>query len=146
MKYLLASLAIALTPSFVLADAVRFQAKDGWDLEQTMQALLAGVDCAGGQVVERIDYSSTIETGKAEILVFSPGIETIALKVDPAASLYLPLKVLAHEGADGKVWVSYDDPGAENELFKNVDPETDTELFRHLNNTFKKLERYAQGG
>lgn len=146
MKSLLASLTIALAPSFVLADAVRFQAKDGWDLEQTMQALLAGVDCAGGQVVERIDYTSVVETGKAEILVFSPAIETTALNIDPAASLYLPLKVLAHEDADGKVWVSYDDPSAENELFINVDPETDTELFRHLNNTFKKLELYAQGG
>lgn len=146
MKSLLVSLAIALAPSFALADAIRFQAKDGWNLEQTMQALLAGVDCAGGQVVERIDYTSAVETGKAEVLVFSPNIETTALKSDPIASLYLPLRVLAHEDTDGKVWISYDNPGAANELFKNVDPETDTEFFRHLNNTFKKLETYAQGG
>jgi uncharacterized protein (DUF302 family) len=67
-------------------------------------------------VFARIDFSG--DAGRAgltmqpeQLLIFgNPKAGTPLMLAEPAAGLDLPLKALAWEGADGKVWLAYNDP------------------------------------
>jgi uncharacterized protein (DUF302 family) len=67
-------------------------------------------------VFARIDFSG--DAGRAglsmpaqQMLIFgNPKAGTPLMLAEPAAGLDLPLKVLAWEAPDGKVWAAYNDP------------------------------------
>jgi uncharacterized protein (DUF302 family) len=64
-----------------------------------------------------------------QLLLFgSPQAGTPLMAAEPTIALDLPLKVLAWEAADSKVWLSYNDPyylqqrfSISDELVKNID-------------------------
>jgi uncharacterized protein (DUF302 family) len=61
------------------------------------------------------------------LLFGNPEAGTPLMVAQPTIALDLPLKILAWEAADGKVWLSYNDPdylkqrfSLSNELVKNI--------------------------
>ena len=84
----------------------------------TMDALVAAVTGAGATVFARVDHaggaaSVGMELADAELLIFgNPKLGTPAMQDNVLAGLYLPLKVLVYEGADGRTWLAYEDPDA----------------------------------
>ena len=78
-----------------------------------LEALLRG---RGILVFARIDFSGDaaragLHMRPEQMLIFgNPKAGTPLMLAAPAAGLDLPLKVLAWEAPDGKVWVAYNDP------------------------------------
>lgn len=69
-----------------------------------------------------------MEMKPSQLLIFgSPKAGTPLMIASPTAAIDLPLKALAWEDADGKVWLSYNRPeylkeryGLPDELMKNI--------------------------
>ena len=82
----------------------------------TIDRLEAMLKQRGVLVFARIDFSG--DAGRAglsmppeQMLIFgNPKAGTPLMLAVPGAGLDLPIKVLAWEDADGKVWVGYNDP------------------------------------
>ena len=63
-----------------------------------------------------------------QLIIFgSPKVGTPLMVASPALAIDLPIKALAWEDADGKVWLSYNSPdylqrrhGIPDELLKNI--------------------------
>jgi len=91
--------------------------KSGADVNSTTDALEAAVTGAGATVFARVDHaggaeSAGMDLAPSQLLVFgNPKLGTPAMQDDALAGLYLPLKVLVYEDADGQVWLAYEDPG-----------------------------------
>ena len=83
---------------------------------ETMDKLVAAVEAAGATVFARVDHgagaaSVDMELPEAELLIFgNPALGTPAMQDDMRAGLALPLRVLVHEGADGRAVVSWEPP------------------------------------
>ena len=90
--------------------------KANGDVASTMDALEAAVKGAGARVFARIDHAggaekAGLELAPSQVLIFgNPKLGTPAMQADPLAGLFLPMKVLVYEDADGQVWVTYEDP------------------------------------
>src|SRR6056297_833142 len=55
----------------------------------------------------------TLQAARAQLLIFgNPMLGTPAMQDDALAGVFLPLRVLVHEDAQGRVWLAYEDPGA----------------------------------
>lgn len=82
----------------------------------TLDRLEARLKQHGVLVFARIDFSG--DAGRAgltmrpeQMLIFgNPKAGTPLMLAAPAAGIDLPVKVLAWEAADGKVWAAYNDP------------------------------------
>ncbi|MFS4582599.1 DUF302 domain-containing protein [Phaeobacter sp. C3_T13_0] len=109
---------------------------------ETMDALQAAVERAGATVFARIDHAAgaqkvDLELGDAELLIFgNPKLGTPAMQADPRAGLYLPLKVLAYEDADGQVWLTYEDPA---EMLGGLDIPADAAVIAKMQGAIGKL-------
>lgn len=85
-------------------------------VSDTIDRLAALLQRRGILVFARIDFSG--DAGRAglqmraeQMLIFgNPKAGTPLMLAAPAAGLDLPLKLLAWEAADGKVWAAYNDP------------------------------------
>ena len=117
MKQLMAGVALALMAHGAQAsddDIIRVVAKG--DVTSTMDALQAAVEGAGATVFARVDHGAGaqeagMELAPSQLLIFgNPKLGTPAMQDDPLAGLFLPLKVLVYQGADGRVWLAYEDP------------------------------------
>jgi uncharacterized protein (DUF302 family) len=77
-----------------------------------LEALLRG---KGITVFERVDHSGEAEKvgmkmPPTQLLIFgNPKAGTPVMLAAPVAAIDLPLKALAWQSADGKVWLSYND-------------------------------------
>lgn len=129
MKSLLASAAVAILAAPVLAqtgDIVKVPASDS--VEITADRLEAAIGNAGATVAARVDHSAAatgagLELDEAQLLIFgNPMIGTPAMQDNSLAGLYLPLRVLVYEDADGQVWLAYEDPAAMLGSFAGVAP------------------------
>ena len=82
----------------------------------TVDALTTAMEGAGLNIFARVNHGAGAKSvgediGASELLIFgSPKVGTPAIKDDPLAGLYLPLKVLVYEDTGGTVWVAYEDP------------------------------------
>jgi len=128
MKQLLAGLALAVMAQGAQAsedDIMRVAAKS--DVASTMDALQAAVEGAGATVFARVDHaegaqSAGMDLAPAQLLIFgNPELGTPAMQGNPLAGLYLPLKVLVYEAADGRVWLAYEDPEETLDDLRGVD-------------------------
>ncbi|TCL10034.1 uncharacterized protein (DUF302 family) [Shimia isoporae] len=110
-----AALAAFAMPVAAMDDDIVKVAATG-SVAETMDALEAAVTKAGVAVFARIDHgagakSVDMDLGDSQLLIFgSPKIGTPAMQDDPLAGLYLPLKVLVYQDAEGKVWLAYENP------------------------------------
>lgn len=95
-------------------DIMQMQA--GGDVPATMDKLVAAVEDAGATVFARVDHSggaaaAGMELAPSQLLIFgNPSLGTPAMQDNALSGLFLPLKVLVYEDADGRTWLAYEDP------------------------------------
>ncbi|MDV7144311.1 DUF302 domain-containing protein [Tropicimonas sp. TH_r6] len=147
MKSLAASLvAISLSLPAFAADVVTVPSASG--VMSTMDALEAAVEKAGATVFARVDHagganSVGLELSDSQLLVFgNPKLGTPAMQDDPLAGLYLPLRVLVYQDADGKVWLAYEDP---EEMFDDLEISDDAPYLEKMKGALSKLTASAGG-
>ncbi|QAX30273.1 DUF302 domain-containing protein [Leisingera sp. NJS204] len=113
---------------------------------ETMDALQAAVEGAGATVFARVDHAAgaqkaELELGASQLLIFgNPKLGTPAMQADPRAGLYLPLKVLAYEDAEGQVWLTYEDPA---EMLSTLDIPADADFIAKMQGALGKLTAAA---
>ena len=99
----------------------------------TIDRLEAVLQVKGITIFARIDQQAEAEKVglslcPTQLLLFgNPKAGTFLMVAEPTIALDLPLKVLAWEATDGKVWVNYNDPNylkqrfsLSDELVKNI--------------------------
>ncbi len=110
--------------------------------------LEAAVTGAGATVFARVDHGAGAEKvgmsiGASQLLIFgNPALGTPAIQADPLAGLYLPLKVLVYEDAEG-VWLVYEPPA---ETFDDLAVPEDAEVIGKMTGALAKLTAAAAGG
>ena len=117
MKQLMAGLVLGVLAQGVQAseDDIMRVSSSG-DVTTTMDALQVAVEGAGATVFARVDHAggakaAGMDLAPSQLLIFgNPKLGTPAMQDDALAGLFLPLKVLVYEGADGRVWLAYADP------------------------------------
>ena len=104
-----------------------------YSVTETIDRLEAVLEVKGITIFARIDQQAEAEKVglslcPTQLLLFgNPKAGTSLMVAEPTIALDLPLKVLAWEATDGKVWVSYNDPNylkqrfsLSDELVKNI--------------------------
>ena len=104
-----------------------------YSVSATIDRLEAVLQAKGITIFARIDQQAEAEKvglslRPTQLLLFgNPQAGTPLMVAEPAIALDLPLKILAWEAADGKVWLSYNDPNylkqrfsLSDELVKNI--------------------------
>jgi uncharacterized protein (DUF302 family) len=87
-----------------------------YSVEQTMERLEALLQERGITVFARIDHSGEaakvgLTMRPTKLLIFgSPKGGTPLMQAAPSIAIDLPLKALFWQDADGKVWLTYNDP------------------------------------
>jgi uncharacterized protein (DUF302 family) len=85
-------------------------------VKDTIDRLEAALQSAGMTVFARIDHAAGAEKaglklGPTELLIFGNAhAGTPLMQMRQTIGIDLPLKALAWEGADGKVWLTYNHP------------------------------------
>ena len=100
---------------------------------ETIQRLSAALKSKGIAIFALVDHSGEAEKAglkmrPTQLLIFgNPKAGTPLMVAAPSTAIDLPLKALAWEDADGKVWLSYNSPdylqqrhGFPSELEKNL--------------------------
>lgn len=104
------------TGSQAPAQSITTEAGEGVTVEAAIAAISGAIDAANARVFAVVDYQrgarSVGETIRPTTLIIfgSPKIGGAIFQESQRFGLYLPLKILAHEDADGRVWLTYDDP------------------------------------
>ena len=85
--------------------------------DQTINQVKSAVSQAGMMVMGEVNQGNMLAmTGlklKATLfLVGNPNVGKKIFEQDPAAGLYVPIRVFVYEGKDGKTYVSYDKPSS----------------------------------
>jgi len=104
-----------------------------YSVPETLGRLETLAKSRGLTVFARIDFSGDAQKvgltmRPAQLLIFgNPKAGTPVMIASPSIAIDLPLKALAWEDADGKVWLSYNTPeylmerhGIPKELLKNI--------------------------
>ncbi|MDD2735471.1 MAG: DUF302 domain-containing protein [Desulfuromonadaceae bacterium] len=117
MKSLLMAIALLMLPVLsIAADNGLKTVPSSYSVAETINRLETLVKEKNITVFARIDHQA--EAAKAglimkasQLLIFgNPKAGTTLMKVAPTTGIDLPLKALAWEDADGKVWLSYNRP------------------------------------
>jgi len=83
---------------------------------ETLDRLTKSLEAKGIKIFARVNHSDEAEhvgltMRPTEVLIFgNPKGGTPVMLAAPTAAIDLPLKALAWQDADGKVWLSYNDP------------------------------------
>lgn len=104
-----------------------------YSVTETIDRLAAVLEEKGITIFARIDQQAEAEKfglklSPTQLLLFgSPQAGTPLMVASPTLALDLPLKILAWAAADGRVWLSYNDPNylqqrfsLSDELVKNI--------------------------
>jgi uncharacterized protein (DUF302 family) len=115
--------AFAATPA--LAQDARVTIQSNKSFEQTVDAFKSAVSKGGMMVMSTVDQGNMLKmTGlRLKGTLFLVGNPTVGKQVfehNPAAGLYLPLRVYIYQGSDGKTYLSYDKPSVVLKSFGNA--------------------------
>jgi uncharacterized protein (DUF302 family) len=102
-------------PAVAQDSHVTFASQKSFD--QTVSQLKSSVSQGGMMVMAEVNQGNMLAmTGlKLKATLFLVGNPTVGKKIfeqDPAAGLYIPLRVFVYEGKDGKAYLSYDKPSS----------------------------------
>ncbi|MEH1835512.1 MAG: DUF302 domain-containing protein [Nostoc sp.] len=98
-----------------------------YSVTETINSLEAILHAKGITIFARIDQQAEAEKvglslRPTQLLLFgNPKAGTSLMVAEPTIALDLPLKILAWEAADGKVWLSYNDPNYLKQRFSLSD-------------------------
>lgn len=113
---LLLSMLVLPLPGLAGTDSDLVRKASAHSVQETTDRLEALVKEKGMTVFARVDHKANAasidkEMPDSQLLIFgAPAAGTLIMLKDPAAGVDLPLRVLAYEDADGKVWVTYHNP------------------------------------
>ena len=85
-------------------------------VQETADRFVAAAEKAGLKIFARIDHAAgAAKVGKSlrptQLVIFgSPKVGTALMTSDQRAGIELPLKALAWQDAEGRVWLSYNSP------------------------------------
>ncbi len=88
----------------------------GFSARETMERLLAALPTRNMAVFGRVDHAAGaaavgMQLRPTDLIIFgNPKGGTVLMQDQQRVGIDLPLKALVWEDADGKVWVSYNDP------------------------------------
>jgi uncharacterized protein (DUF302 family) len=115
-KILTAALAVILMSSTAFADSGLIIKTSAFDVATTLDRLEAVIKKKGITIFARIDHAAGAQKigatlAPTQLLVFgNPKLGTPMMQSSQVIGIDLPLKVLAWQGADGKVRIAYNDP------------------------------------
>lgn len=141
-----AALTLAALPAHAGEDIVKVKANA--DVAQTMDALEAAVTGAGATIFARVDHAGGaakigMKLAPGQLLIFgNPKLGTPAMQDDPLSGLYLPLRVLVYEDADGQTWLAYEDPA---EMLEDLNVPADADYVKKMTGALGKLTAKASG-
>lgn len=87
-----------------------------YSVSETLDRVEAALRAKGVKIFARIDHraeavSAGLDMPPTQLLLFgNPKGGTPVMLAAPTAAIDLPLKALAWQDSDGKVWLSYNDP------------------------------------
>lgn len=114
----------------------------------TIDRLAAAVEGVGAKVFARVDHAAgATKIGQdlrpTQMLMFgNPKLGTPALQANQTAGLDLPLRVVAYEDANGKVFVAYHNP---SELSDDHGIPADAGVLKKMTGALDKLTNKAVG-
>jgi uncharacterized protein (DUF302 family) len=134
VKYLLAAVvALALSLPAAGADDGIISKPSKYSVPETLDHLEAVLRSKGVTVFVRIDHSGEaqkvgLKLRPTQLLIFgNPRTGTPLMNSSPSVAIDLPLKALAWEDENGKVWLSYNSPAymkqrhaLKEEVMKNI--------------------------
>lgn len=103
-----------VNPAQAMSDLVVRESKLG--VKESMDALANALEAKGIKVVARVDHAAGakaagLEMRPTEVLLFgNPKLGTPLMQSNPEIAIDLPMKMVAWQAADGKVYVGYTAP------------------------------------
>src|SRR5262249_28270533 len=121
----LAAVLMTLSANAAMAQDQRVSIPSNKSLEQTVDSFKAAVSKGGMIVMSTVDQGNMLKMTGLQMkgtlfLVGNPTVGKQVFEKDPAAGLYLPLRVYIYQGSDGKTYLSYDKPSALLKAFNNT--------------------------
>lgn len=121
---MLTALLAGLAATSALAQEARVSIPSNKPFEQTVDAFKMAVSKGGMMVMSTVDQGNMLKMTGLEMkgtlfLVGNPNIGKQVFEHNPAAGLYLPLRVYIYQGSDGKAYLSYDKPSVVLKSFNN---------------------------
>jgi uncharacterized protein (DUF302 family) len=122
---LLAALFAAFAATTAFAQEARVNVPSNKSFDQTVEAFKMAVSKGGMMVMATVDQGNMLKmTGlnmKGTLfLVGNPNVGKQVFEKNPAAGLYLPLRVYIYQGSDRKTYLSYDKPSVVLKTFNNT--------------------------
>ncbi len=115
-RWLLAAMALLLSFPANAADNGIVSEPSSYSVPQTLDRLESVIRAKGLTVFARIDHSGEaakigLKMRPTQLLIFgNPKAGTALMNSSPSIAIDLPLKALAWQDQDGKVWLSYNSP------------------------------------
>lgn len=119
MKHWIIGAGMAVAATLATAGDNGMMRKDSaLGVTETVDAMVATMESNGITIFARVDHGAGAQSigediGASQVLIFgNPKVGTPAIKDDPVAGLFLPLKVLVYEDAMGATQIVYEEPAA----------------------------------
>ena len=117
MKATLLAVTFAATATMATAGDNGLMRKDSaLGVTETVDAMVTAMESAGITIFARVDHGAGAasigeDVGDMQLVIFgNPKVGTPAIRDDPAAGLFLPLRVLVYEDAMGATKIVYQEP------------------------------------
>lgn len=117
MKHVIFAASLALAATTATAGDNGLMRKDSaLGVTETVDAMVTAMETAGLRIFARVDHGAGAasigeDIGASQLLIFgNPKVGTPAIQDDPAAGLFLPLKVLVYEDSMGGTKIVYEEP------------------------------------
>ena len=122
---LLAVLFATFVATTAFAQKARVSIPSSKSYDQTVEAFKMAVSKGGMMVMSTVDQGNMLKMTGLEMkgtlfLVGNPNVGKQVFEKDPAAGLYLPLRVYIYQGSDNKTYLSYDKPSVVLKPFNNT--------------------------
>lgn len=121
---LLAALFAAFAATTVFAQEARVNIPSNKSFDRTVEGFKIAVSKGGMMVMSTVDQGNMLKMTGLDMkgtlfLVGNPNVGKQVFEKNPAAGLYLPLRVYIYQGFDGKTYLSYDKPSVVLKPFNN---------------------------
>ncbi|MGD9828631.1 MAG: DUF302 domain-containing protein [Hyphomicrobiaceae bacterium] len=142
----LAAPALSVTANAADGELVIRESK--YSVKETIDRLAKDLASKGVKVAARIDHSAGaksvgMELKPAQVLVFgNPKLGTPLMQAAPMIGLDLPMKMLAWQDANGKVWLAYASADA---LMKRYGVKGKDQVFKTMAGALDKFATAASG-
>ena len=121
---MLAAVLMTFSAGAAMAQDQRVSIPSNKSFEQTVDTFKMAVSKGGVMIMSTVDQGNMLKMTGLELkgtlfLVGNPNVGKQVFEHNPAAGLYLPLRVYIYQGSDGKAYLSYDKPSVVLKSFNN---------------------------